>query len=126
LSQKKETARRMLLAKEGKTQLESADIIDRYADHRSRPLPEHLDDFDAELRSRGNTPKHVRGTVQRVRDLLAGCGFTLAADLDAGKERSGWRSSVAGRPPTCPRPRRSGRGRNWPRSWVAASRASRT
>ena len=66
---------------------------DPYTAHRQRPLAEHLADWEAELRSLGNTPRYVGMKVSRCRRVLDGCGFMFIADLSASKV-SVWLSSM--------------------------------
>ena len=56
---------------------------DRFAEHHARPLVEHLEDFAAALLADGDTPKHVRDTVARIRRIMVGCGFGYIRDLSA-------------------------------------------
>ena len=60
-------------------------IVDPYADHRKRPLADHLADYAAELERRGNSADHVRQTLGRVRALFAGCEFKMTDDVNAGR-----------------------------------------
>src|SRR6516164_5155811 len=46
-----------------------------YRRHESRPLAEHLDDFEADMRARNDTPRHVRLHSDRARRVAAlACG----------------------------------------------------
>ncbi len=60
-------------------------VGDSYADHRKRPLADHLMDFAAALRAKGDTAKHVKLTLSRLQAALDGMGAVRLADLDAGK-----------------------------------------
>src|SRR5262249_33133037 len=60
-------------------------MSDPYEEHRKRPLTEHLDDFAAALRAKGDTAKHVELCESRLRAALDGMGAVWLADLDAGK-----------------------------------------
>jgi integrase len=58
---------------------------DPYAEHRKRPLADHLADFRRELEARGNAPRYVSAVVSRLEALLAGCGFVFTPDLSASR-----------------------------------------
>jgi len=59
------TASQQLAAKLLKeAELAKAGVIDRYKEHRTRPLVEHLADFRQSLLARGNTDKHANLTTQ--------------------------------------------------------------
>jgi hypothetical protein len=60
-------------------------VGDPYADHRKRPLADHLADFRRELESLDKEPRYVRLVFSRLQALLNGCGFTLLADLSASR-----------------------------------------
>jgi integrase len=81
LSRKKEIARRMLAKLAGDAQLASVGIADPFAEHRARPLGEHVGDFAAYLRAKGNTEQHVRLTEARCRAILTGCDAEALEDL---------------------------------------------
>lgn len=58
-------------------------LFDPAEDHARRPLADHLNDYEAHLRQRGNSPEHVRGTVAQIRAVAAGCGWVFTKDVDA-------------------------------------------
>jgi len=60
-------------------------IVDKYKDHRSKPLLEHLEDFKQNLLDKGNTKDHARLTSNRIKAILEGCKFTFFADVSASK-----------------------------------------
>ena len=60
-------------------------LFDPAEEHARRPLTEHLSDYAAHLRSKGNCPEHNQATTAKVSAILAGCGFVFPVDLDAGK-----------------------------------------
>jgi site-specific recombinase XerC len=68
-----------------------------YADpaeeHIRRPLADHLKDYAGQLEAKGGTAEHVRLTTGRVSALLAGCGFVLPLDADAGRAAE-WLNSI--------------------------------
>jgi integrase len=57
------------------------DLLDRNAEHRHRPLAEHLENYGRVLAADGDTPAHVRKTVYRIKAVVDGCGFKVIADL---------------------------------------------
>ncbi len=60
-------------------------IVDKYKDHRSKPLLEHLEDFKQSLLDKGNTKDHARLTSNRIKAILDGCKFIFFADVSASK-----------------------------------------
>src|SRR6516162_1652798 len=60
-------------------------LADPYADHRKRPLADHLADFRAALAAKGNHPRHVRLTIAHLEAAFEGIGAAWLADLDAAK-----------------------------------------
>ena len=52
-------------------------------EHAGRPLAEHLKDYAAYLEAKGNVPRHIRGTISKIKTAFSGCAFV--ADVDAGK-----------------------------------------
>jgi len=81
---KDKTATAQLAAKlEKESELEQAGIIDRFKEHRQRPLAEHLRDFETSLIAKGSTGKHARVTVARVKSIFDGCKFRLWPDISA-------------------------------------------
>jgi integrase len=92
LSRNEQAARAMLAERERLAERQRDGYLprpgsaeDQAAGHAARRLLDHLADFEAELRQRGRTAKHVAQTVGRVRRLLDGCNFDLAADVEAGR-----------------------------------------
>jgi len=51
----------------------------------SKPLPEHLKDFERYLDSKGNTKRHIQQTVSEVNRVFKLCGFRFWSDIAAGK-----------------------------------------
>jgi len=66
----KEAARSMLRDLVRRAERLRAGLIDPTELHQIRPLIEHLDDFEADLKARENTSKHVRMTVRHVRFII--------------------------------------------------------
>jgi len=59
------------------------ELLDRHDVAASKPLGNHLTDFEAALRAKGNTGKHVKQTIGRLKALFDGCGFKLWSDMKA-------------------------------------------
>jgi integrase len=88
LSANKTAAQQMLNELVRRAELEKAGVRDPFADHRKRPLTDHLADWERSLLAGGAGPKHVRQTAACARKLIAGCGFVLPADLSASRVQS--------------------------------------
>jgi integrase len=84
LSTSKEIARRMLAKLAGDAQLASAGIADPFAEHRGRPILEHLEDYGRFVAGKDNTAKYNEQTVSMIRRAIEGCGFKTAEDLQPG------------------------------------------
>ena len=61
-----------------------AGLTDRYAEHKKRPLSEHLADFGRSL-AVGNSESHVRITRSRITRVFDGCGFCFWGDIQGSK-----------------------------------------
>jgi len=70
-------AKEAALAQEG--------VVDRYKEHRTRPLKEHLEDFRKSLLAKGNTAKHAKLTFSRAAAVIDGCRFAMWGDISASK-----------------------------------------
>lgn len=68
-----------------KAELAKIGIVDPHAKHTSRPLAEHLIDFEASLLAKGDTPKQARQVVSRAAKVLSGCEFVFTKDLSASR-----------------------------------------
>src|SRR5262249_23526838 len=71
-----------------KAAMGDAGAVDPFEEHRGRPLAEHLDEFEAELRTkvrrgkrRPPSPRQVALKVGRIRAVLNGCGFAFTGDI---------------------------------------------
>jgi len=85
LSVNRTVAEQMLGELKRKAELGKVGIRDLYAEHRKRPLAEHLADFEQSLRAGGSGAKHVQHTAHSVRRILDGCRFVFMADLSASR-----------------------------------------
>jgi len=83
---KDKIASQQLAAKlEKETELAKAGVVDRYKEHRKRPLVQHLADFEQSLSAKGNTVKHIEQVVSRARKIIDGCKFRTWTDISASK-----------------------------------------
>ncbi|MCA9087237.1 MAG: site-specific integrase [Planctomycetaceae bacterium] len=71
-----------------KAERRMAGIIDRFDDQRTRPLTEHLTDFEAHLQSNGVTDHQVKTVLYRARRIIDGCKARLIGDLLASRVTS--------------------------------------
>ena len=60
-------------------------LIDPAEEHARRPLVDHLADYAAVLRAKGDTEGHVSHTVQRLKAMFAGCKFGFVSDIDSAR-----------------------------------------
>src|SRR5262245_2777303 len=51
----------------------------------SKPLADHLTDFERALQAKGCSARHVELVVARARRIIEGCGFRYFCDLSASK-----------------------------------------
>jgi integrase/recombinase XerD len=51
----------------------------------AKPLADHLDDFAAALKAKGNSDFHVQVVAGRARRAFEGCGFRFYGDISASK-----------------------------------------
>jgi len=66
-------------------ELARAGVIDRYKDHRSKLLNEHLKDFKQYLLDKGDTKDYANLTHNRVKAMLTECRFTFIADVQPSR-----------------------------------------
>ncbi len=64
---------------------EQSGLVDRFTEHRKRPLPEHLVDWRLGLLAKGTTEKHANLVSRRVGRVLSDCRFIYWPDLSASK-----------------------------------------
>jgi len=60
-------------------------IVDKYKQHRKRPLLAHLEDYKASLTNKGTTEKHACLVYNRAKAVIDACGFAFIADVSASK-----------------------------------------
>ena len=66
----------------------------------AQPLSEHVDDFEAHLRARGNTERHVKETRARLDAVVAGAGVVRLSDLTPSRLSNWIESRLAAVAPT--------------------------
>jgi integrase len=57
-------------------------LADPMADHRQRPLLDHLEDYRRYLEGKGNCPAHVEKTCSQVGAVISGCGWEAMHYID--------------------------------------------
>jgi len=70
---------------EKEAELAQAGIIDRFKEHRKRPLNEHISDFKVSLLARDNTKNYVNQTVKRIQIVFYECKFSTIQDITASR-----------------------------------------
>jgi integrase len=60
-------------------------VVDRYKEHRKKPMEEHLEEFRHSLLAKGNTTKHADQTVYRAKRIIEGCKFVFWNDIQPSK-----------------------------------------
>ncbi len=68
---------------EKEAELAQVGIVDKYKEHRKRPLRKHLEDFLSSLQAKGNTPEYCNLTHYRAERICNGCKFLYWADISA-------------------------------------------
>ena len=81
---KDKQATQQLAAKlEKEVELAQAGIVDKYKEHRKKPLREHLEDFLSSLQAKGNTLEYCNLTHYRAKRICTGCKFIVWDDISA-------------------------------------------
>ncbi len=78
----KEATRQLAADLERRAARARTGLIDREEPHRRRPLLDHLSDYEADLRGKGRSEKHVQDTATRIRDVFTGCSFAFLPDVE--------------------------------------------
>jgi len=60
-------------------------MIDKYKEHRKRPLQAHMRDFKQSLLDKGDTKKHACLVYNRAKAVVDNCGFMCFSDISASK-----------------------------------------
>jgi len=66
-------------------ELARAGVVDRYKEHRKRPLTEHLKDFKQYLLDKGDTKDYARLTHNRIQAILNGGKFVFISDIQPSR-----------------------------------------
>lgn len=85
LATDKTAAQTMLNERVKKAEQRQAGIIDRFDEHRKRPIGEHVADFEKHMTAKGNSPEQVKLVAVRCRRIIAACGATRYGDLSASR-----------------------------------------
>ncbi len=85
LSENKAVAQQMLAELVRAAEMGKVGLANPFAEHRRRPLAEHLADFEASLRARGTGDESIALKTARLRAILEGCRFALIGDLAADR-----------------------------------------
>ncbi|WP_161602228.1 tyrosine-type recombinase/integrase [Tautonia marina] len=81
LSTDKTVARQQLAEIERQIELGKAGLVDPYGAQRKAPIASQIDAYEAHLRNKGVTSKHLAETMRRLRAVLEGCQVRSLADL---------------------------------------------
>ena len=83
---KDKIATQQLAAKlEKEAELAREGIVDRYKEHRKKPLVQHLADFRQSLLDKGDTEDYARLTHNRVKAILTACNFVFISDIQPSR-----------------------------------------
>ena len=64
-------------------ELARAGVVDRYKEHRKRPLAKHLEEFQQALLAKGDTPEYAKTVLSRVKRVFDECKFTFWNNIQA-------------------------------------------
>src|SRR5262245_47943281 len=85
LAADKAAAQAMLNELVKKVERRIAGIVDRFDEHRKRPVLDHLADFERHLKSKGVSSQQVQLVTCRVRRILQGSKTAFIGDLSASR-----------------------------------------
>ena len=85
LATDKSAAQAMLNELIKKVERRASGVVDRYDDHRKRPIQEHLVDFERNLKCKGGTLEHARNVVFRCRQIITGCQIRFVSELNSSR-----------------------------------------
>ncbi len=68
-----------------RTSLEQEGVVDPCAEHRQRPLVEHLSAYRTHLKAKGDTEKYIDETVASITTVVGECRFLVIRDLSASR-----------------------------------------
>ena len=83
LCEDKTASQAMLTELIRKSNMVRSGLVDRFDDHRRRPLSEHIADFDTSMKSRGCCDEHRKIVVSKLRRVMIGCKFRYSGDISA-------------------------------------------
>lgn len=84
LCRSKSAAETMLNDLKRKVELGKAGLRSPFEEQHARPLSEHLADFKAHLRAKGNTAEHCEQAYRRAQRIISGCRFLFINDITPG------------------------------------------
>jgi integrase len=85
LAKDKGAAQAMLNALVKKVERQVAGLVDRFDEHRKRPIAEHLADFEKHLKAKGNSPEQVKLVAMRCRRIVTACRAAFIGDLSSSR-----------------------------------------
>lgn len=85
LAADKMAAQAMLNELVKKVERRAAGVVDRYDEHRKRPIDEHLVDFERYLKAKGVSDEQVKLVVYRARRVVKHCKAKLIGELSASR-----------------------------------------
>ncbi len=71
-----------------KAERRAAGIVDRFDEHRKRPIGDHLADFERHLKSKGISSEQVKLVTSRSRRIIEGCKAAFVGDISASRVQS--------------------------------------
>jgi len=81
----KAAAQAMLNELVKKAERRAAGIVDRFDEHRKRPIADHLADFERHLKAKEISQEQVKLVVSRSRWIIEGCNATFVGDVSASR-----------------------------------------
>jgi integrase len=82
LCEDREASQTMLSEKVKRAMQVQAGLVDKFDEQRQRPIADHLKEFEAALRHKGNSAEHVALVMSRVRRVVQACRFKRIVDLE--------------------------------------------
>lgn len=84
LSTDKTAAQTMLVKIIQDTERRLAGLIDSATDQLTKPIAEHINDYQTHLVANARSEKHVGETIRLIKGVVKKCGYRLLADLQSG------------------------------------------
>jgi integrase len=85
LAADKAAAQAMLNELVKKAERQAAGLVDRFDEHRKRPVGDHLTDFERHLKSKGVSSEQVKLVASRSRRIIEGCNAPFVGDISASR-----------------------------------------